>query len=143
MQQPNSQPAPPPPDKDKPQPRLRPSVAVAWTVGLLLLLMAALASQWFSDNRSEIDFTFFESQIQAHNVKSIDVRGATAYGEFVEAPLAPPSPEKTAPTAKESKSKEATIGGEGARALEREILGHSAQRKRRSRIHPPVARGGS
>ncbi len=103
---PTPQPAPPPSDKDKAPSRLRPPAAVAWTVGLLFVLLAVLASQWFAEDRSEIDFTFFDAQIQAKNVKSIDVRGSIAYGEFVKAPLLPPteSPKVSAKGGKAAKS---------------------------------------
>ena len=53
-------------------------------IGLVLLLLAVFASQWFADESTEIDFTSFEEQIRAHNVKAIDVHGQVAYGEFVE-----------------------------------------------------------
>ncbi len=55
----------------------------------MLVLLALLASQWFTEDRSEISFTFFDAQVRAHNVKSIDVYGQVAYGEFVEAPSSP------------------------------------------------------
>ena len=44
---------------------------------------AMFASQWLGEDRSEIDFSEFDAQVRAHNVKSIDVHGSLAYGEFV------------------------------------------------------------
>jgi cell division protease FtsH len=70
---------------------MRAPAAAVWTVLLLTLLLAVLASQWFATERTEIDYTFFVAQLQAKNVKSIDVQGAVAYGEFVDPPLAPPA----------------------------------------------------
>jgi cell division protease FtsH len=62
-------------------------------IAVLMLLMVVVGSQWLSGPRSEIDYTFFEMQLAARNVKSLVVyRGdAYAYGEFVEPPLAPTS----------------------------------------------------
>ncbi|MCC7476040.1 MAG: ATP-dependent zinc metalloprotease FtsH [Pirellulales bacterium] len=37
-------------------------------------------------------YSFFDAQVRARNVQSIDVHGQIGYGEFVEAPLAPPDP---------------------------------------------------
>ncbi len=68
---------------------MKPAAAAAWTAAVVLLLLAVFASQWFAVDRSKIDYTFFDAQIHAHNVKSIDVQGPIAYGEFVDAPLAP------------------------------------------------------
>ena len=101
---PTPQPAPHPPDKDKPQPRLRPKVAGAWIIGLFILLFAAFAAQRFSSDREEIDFTSFDAQVRAHNVKSIDVYGSVAYGEFVEPPLLQPSAEEAKTASKDGKT---------------------------------------
>jgi cell division protease FtsH len=68
---------------------MRRPVAVAWTIGALLLLFALVASQWIGADRPEIDFTSFDSQVRAHNVKSIDVHGPIAYVELLKAPAAP------------------------------------------------------
>jgi cell division protease FtsH len=84
-----SAPSPAPQEKDKLPSRRRPPAAVAWTIGLLILLLAVVASQWFVEDRSEIDYTFFEAQLRAGNVKSLDVYGREARGEFVEPPSAP------------------------------------------------------
>jgi cell division protease FtsH len=97
------QPAPPTPDKDQTPPRRRPLVAAAWTIGLLLLVLALLASQWYPADRSEIDFTSFESQVRQHNVKLIDVHGSIAYGEFVEPPLIQNADDKS-PKSKDGES---------------------------------------
>jgi cell division protease FtsH len=57
-------------------------------IGLVVLFLAVLAATQFTSDRNEIDFTEFEAQIRAHNVKSIDVYGSVAYGEFNKAPVA-------------------------------------------------------
>jgi cell division protease FtsH len=82
---------------------MRPRVAGAWIVALLILLLAAFAAQRFASDRVEIDFTTFDAQVRAHNVKSIDVYGSTAYGEFVEPPLLPPSGEAAKGSSKDGK----------------------------------------
>ena len=85
------QPAPPPQtDKDKTQPLRRPKAAAAWTVGILIALAALLASQYFVEDRTEISYTFFDSQIHAKNVKLLDIYGSVGYGEFVDPPKLPP-----------------------------------------------------
>jgi cell division protease FtsH len=83
---------------------MRPKVAGAWIIGLLILLSVAFASQRFSSDREEIDFTTFDAQVRAHKVKSIDVYGSTAYGEFTEAPLVPPTAEEAKTTSKDGKA---------------------------------------
>jgi cell division protease FtsH len=82
---------------------MRPRVAVVWIIGLLILLAVAFASQRFSSDREEIDFTSFDAQVRAHKVKSIDVYGSVAYGEFVEAPLVQASAEEAKATSKDGK----------------------------------------
>src|SRR4051812_27902340 len=82
---------------------MRPRVAGAWIIGLLILLSVAFASQRFSSDREEIDFTSFDAQVRAHKVKSIDVYGSVAYGEFVEAPLVQASGKETKATSKDGK----------------------------------------
>jgi cell division protease FtsH len=82
---------------------MRPRVTVVWIIGLLILLSVAFASQRFSSDREEIDFTQFDAQVRAHKVKSIDVYGSVAYGEFVEAPSAQASAEAAKATAKDGK----------------------------------------
>jgi cell division protease FtsH len=92
-----SAPSPPAPEPspstpsgpDKEQPRRRPPAAVLWTLGLLVLLLVILASQWFAEDRAQIDYTFFDAQLQARNIKSIEIHGRVAYGEFVEPPTLP------------------------------------------------------
>jgi cell division protease FtsH len=70
---------------------------VWWTIGLLILLLAFLASLWVSEDRSEIPFTFFHRQLQEKNIKSLEIRGQRAYGEFVNPPLAPVQPRAEQP----------------------------------------------
>jgi cell division protease FtsH len=82
---------------------MRPRVAGAWIIGLLILLSVAFASQQLSSDREEIDFTSFDTQVRAHKVKSIDVYGSVAYGEFVEAPLVQASAEDAKATSKDGK----------------------------------------
>jgi cell division protease FtsH len=79
------------PGTEKAPPRRRPPAAVAWTIAVLALLLVVLASQWFAEERTTIDYTFFDAQLRARNIKSVDIYGRDAYGEFVEPPLAPPT----------------------------------------------------
>jgi cell division protease FtsH len=83
---------------------MRRSIAVGWSVALLLLLVAVIASQWYGEDRTEIDFTSFDQQIRARNVKSIEVYGQVAYGEFVN-----PLPSQPAADTSESKTKDEKV----------------------------------
>jgi cell division protease FtsH len=83
---------------------MRPGIAGAWVIGLLVLLLAVFAAMKLTSDREEIDFTTFEAQIRAHKVKSIDVYGSVAYGEFAEAPLAQPKEGEKKPTTKDGKA---------------------------------------
>jgi cell division protease FtsH len=105
MQPPTSSPASPNKNKDKAVPSRRPPAAIAWMIAILLLLLVIVGSQWFTGERSEIDYTFFESQLKARNVKSLDVYAQAGYanGVFVEAPLAPPTANQSAAPAKDAK----------------------------------------
>jgi cell division protease FtsH len=76
---------------------------VLWTIGLLGLLLIVLASQWFADDRSQIDYTFFDAQLRSRNIKSIDIHGRVAYGEFVQQPVAPPTANEVDTRADEKK----------------------------------------
>ncbi|HEY4234879.1 MAG TPA: ATP-dependent zinc metalloprotease FtsH [Lacipirellulaceae bacterium] len=73
--------------------RLRPSARSYWGLLLLALLALFLLQHWFGEERSEIDYRFFHEQLQARNIRALDIRGQEAYGEFREAPLAPSSAE--------------------------------------------------
>jgi cell division protease FtsH len=64
-------------------------MAIGWSIALLLLLLAFLASLWFAEDRAEISFTFFRQQLEAGNIKSVEISGRRAHGVFVEPPLAP------------------------------------------------------
>jgi hypothetical protein len=85
--------SPPRSDKDsaKPAPSRRPPAPAVWMIAILMLLLLVVASRWVTGDRSKIDYTFFEAQLADRNVKSLDVYGRDAYGEFVKAPLATPS----------------------------------------------------
>ena len=72
-------------------------MAVWWTIGLLVLLLALVASVWFSEDRTEVPFTFFHRQLQDRNIKSLEIRGQRAYGEFIDPPLAPVRPPAAQP----------------------------------------------
>jgi cell division protease FtsH len=89
--QPSSPATPPSKDKDKDKavPSRRPPMAIMWMIAILMLLLVVVGSQFFTGDRSEIDYTFFESQLQARNVKSLDIHGEDAYGTFVDPPLTP------------------------------------------------------
>jgi len=78
-------------DSKKSAPARRPPTAIAWMIAILMLLVVVIGSRWFSGERSEIDYSFFETQLKARNVKTLVVfRGdAYAHGEFLERPLAP------------------------------------------------------
>ena len=146
MPSPPPSPAPPPETRDKARPRLAAGGGRLDDRPCCCCLLAVVASQWFAVERSKIDYTFFDSAVRAHNVKSIDVQGAIAYGEFVNAPLAPvaaatPDADKTdAKDAKDTKADEKPAK-EPVR-LNRQVLGHAAERQRRSRVRARMARGG-
>jgi len=116
MQPPSSSPSSPDKQLDKAMPARRPPAAVLWMIAILMLLLVIVGSQWFTGERSEIDYTFFESQLKARNVKSLDVysQAGYAHGVFVEAPLAPlpanqaAAPEKDAKDSKEVAEKRPT-----------------------------------
>src|SRR5688572_19674909 len=88
-------------DKDKAAPARRPPAAIVWMIGLLLLLLVIVASQWTSADRTEINYSVFEAQIQARNVKSLEVYEGYAYGEFKEIPTIAPPPTEIKPPADE------------------------------------------
>ncbi len=94
------------PDKDKAGEVRRPPAAIVWMIGLLVLLLIVVASQWAGPDRSEIDYTFFEAQLKARNVELLEVYGRDAYGEFVEIPQATPTSDQTSEPAKDEKSPE-------------------------------------
>ncbi|MCI0331721.1 MAG: ATP-dependent zinc metalloprotease FtsH [Planctomycetes bacterium] len=100
-------PSPTSPEKDKAGPARRPPAAIVWIIGLLVLLLIVIASQWVADDRSMIDYTFFEAQLKNRNVKLLDVWGRDAYGEFVEIPQSPPTSGKTSEPANDEKSPDA------------------------------------
>ena len=75
-----------------------------WIIGLLILLFAAFAAQRFSSDREEIDFTSFDALVRSHKVKSIDVYGSIAYGEFVEPRVVQPPGEESKVSSKDSKT---------------------------------------
>jgi cell division protease FtsH len=80
-------------------------------MALLILVSLLILSQWFGEDRSQIDFSFFHDQLQAHNIRSLDVRGQTAYGEFKVVPLAlPPAGETTATTDRSADATSAPAG---------------------------------
>jgi cell division protease FtsH len=92
MQQ--SDPSPAAPEVEKAAARRRPPAAVAWTIAILMLLLVLLASQWMAEDRVEIDYTFFEAQLRAKNVKSVDAYDSELRGEFINPPLLSTAPEK-------------------------------------------------
>jgi cell division protease FtsH len=94
---------------------------------LFVLLLGVLASQWFTENRSQIDFTFFDQQLKARNVKSLEVYGRQAYGEFIDPPLVPvatgeppkqsPNDGSAPPTGEQPAPDAGAAGGSAVRAL--------------------------
>jgi cell division protease FtsH len=84
--QPPSSPTPP---ANEPKSARRPPAAISWLIVILLLVLVVVASQWYAQDRAEIPFTFFYQQLQARNIKSLQVSGQQAYGEFLEPPSAP------------------------------------------------------
>ena len=80
-----------PTDEKKGPSRFRPPAAAIWTILLAVLVFGFFASQWFAEDRAEIDYTFFYQQLQERNIESLEIRGQTAYGEFRQPPLAPPT----------------------------------------------------
>ncbi len=102
------------PDKKsptKPQPGWRLTPSTGWLIALTLLAVLMLSSQWFGTPRSTIDYSFFHEQLVAHNVKSLNIQGQRAYGEFNNPPLAPPKA-----TSKETPSTASDAGEESAPA---------------------------
>src|SRR5688500_4319877 len=77
------------PKDPKERTRLRPPAAAAWMITLLVLFLVVIGSRWFADDSAEIKYTFFHKQLQARNIKSLEIRGQKAYGEFVDPPLSP------------------------------------------------------
>jgi cell division protease FtsH len=99
--QPPSSPSNSQPEPGQDSPRRRPPAAAAWTIGLLLVFLVVLGFQWLADDRPQIDFTLFDQQLKARNVKSLNVDGQLAYGEFVNPPLVPAPPATEDSTGKE------------------------------------------
>ena len=58
-------------------------------IAFLVLFLVFIGSRWFVDDSAEIKYTFFHKQLQARNIKSLEIRGQKAYGEFVEPPPSP------------------------------------------------------
>ncbi len=83
---------------------MRPRSAWVWFIGLLLLLLAAVATQRGTTERAEIDFSSFDAKVRAGQVKSLDIYGSVAYGEFVE-PQIILSPAEAAKTSSKEEKK--------------------------------------
>ena len=87
-----------------------------WLLLALLLTSILLLSQSMGEKQSDITYSFFDKQVQAGNVRSIEIRGLKAHGEFRVPPLAseleaeinPPEEEPKKTDFKE-KAKEAPI----------------------------------
>jgi cell division protease FtsH len=82
-------------------------MAVLWVIAALVLLTGIIVSQWFVVDRTEINYTYFDAQIRAGNVKTIDVQGAVANGEFKVPPEIPAAkkPEGKSPSDNEPDAK--------------------------------------
>src|SRR3990172_9393869 len=63
--------------------------SVTWIVVILLVVSTLWIAQRYSENWTEIDYSFFHEQVLANNVRSLKLEGQTAYGEFREPPPAP------------------------------------------------------
>lgn len=85
--------------------RLKAPLAALWTIAALILILGIVASQWFDVDRTDIKYSFFDAQVRAGNVKSIEIQGSTAYGEFKVAPEVQ-APEDTKGKSPESKDAE-------------------------------------
>jgi cell division protease FtsH len=85
MQQPDQPPAPP--DSEKAAPRRRPPPAATLMLAVMTLLLVVIASQWFATDRVEIDYTFFEEQLRAKNVQTVDAYDSEIRGTFKDPPL--------------------------------------------------------
>jgi cell division protease FtsH len=96
----------------KRRPRFLPPARSGWGLLLLLLLSLFLVQHWFGEERSEIDYRFFHEQLQAKNIRALDIRGQEAYGDFRGAPLAPISEEQLQPAPNQSQDKSTTKTGE-------------------------------
>ncbi len=84
------------PTDQKARPRLRPPAAALWMIVVLVLFLAFVASRWLVADMAEIKYTFFYQQLQARNIKSLEIRGQKAYGEFIEPPPSPTASQKPA-----------------------------------------------
>ncbi|HEY3395173.1 MAG TPA: ATP-dependent zinc metalloprotease FtsH [Lacipirellulaceae bacterium] len=92
------------PKDPKERPRLRPPAAAAWMIALLVLFLVFIGSRWFVDDSAEIKYTFFHKQLQARNIKSLEIRGQKAFGEFVEPPPSPTATRQPADSAGKNES---------------------------------------
>jgi cell division protease FtsH len=92
-------------------------VLVAVVIATFLLFGRQLVS-----NVSEIkNYNFFDEQVRAGNVKSIDIQGDRIFGEFVEPPLAPTDPAQVNSTENDA-STNGVQGEERPAAKEQERL---------------------
>ncbi|MEX2026292.1 MAG: ATP-dependent metallopeptidase FtsH/Yme1/Tma family protein, partial [Pirellulaceae bacterium] len=86
----DKKPAETPPRPKEPRPgEPRTSLSVTWIVVILLAVSTLWIAQRYSENWTEIDYSFFHEQVLADNVRSLKLEGQTAYGEFREPPPAP------------------------------------------------------
>jgi cell division protease FtsH len=73
----------------KPSPKQRPTTPRLW---LLLVFALVIGLFWFSGrggDRSEITYKMFRQQLEAGNIATLDIQGATVRGEFAVAPIDP------------------------------------------------------
>ena len=104
---------PPPPSPATAGSRIRPRSAACGRPAAAALDRRACSSFcwrcWRRSGSPRIDrrsaYTFFDAQLRARNVKSIEVQGPIAYGEFVEIPAGLP-PAKTQPDAAKKDGKD-------------------------------------
>ena len=117
-------------DKDKPpaSPAAQSGGALVRLGCSLLLLVAFCRRSGLPRIATRSTYTSFDAQVRAHNVKSLDVYGPVAYGEFVEPPLLQPASDAK-PARPEGRRKPTKDRRRAGRRAEQEFLGHAARAK--------------
>jgi cell division protease FtsH len=109
-----------PPRGESPPPR--PVVPAGFVLVAVVIATFLLFGRQLVSNVSEIkNYNFFDEQVRAGNVKSIDIQGDRIFGEFVEPPLAPTDPAQVDSTENDA-STNGVQGEERPAAKEQERL---------------------